>query len=240
RDPNEFVRAAVVNAFANLGPLARRHLSALIERLEDPDAFVRARTVRAIFAVGESEPQVTEALAHAVEDEDPMVVAEALQAMLELAARGVLEPLAGVVSEPNLRKTACDLLAKSEASTLRLILTAAKETSGEIQVNLLGLLTETMKSFGSVEEYKKDLASAEASVRLAALEALSLFGIEEATEAVIEVLKNDPVAQVRQRAAMLLGQLPKENVQRVLIHAAEQDLDPDVRETARSQIRISS
>ena len=242
RDPNEFVRAAVVNALARFGPIARRHLPALIERLEDPDAFVRSRAVKAIFALGQGEPQASQALAQAVKDEDPMVFSEAVGAMVELAAGGVLEPLAGVLLEPKARAAASELLANAEPATLRRLLAALREAKGEAQAGLLGLLTEAMKSLASIGgyDYKQDLASVDPGVRLAALEALSLFGTEGAAEAVAEVLRNDPVAEIRRRSAVILGRMPGAAAQEALHRAAQQDLDPEVREAARGHLRLSA
>jgi HEAT repeat protein len=238
RDPNEFVRAAVVNALAAFGPLARRHLSALIERLKDPDAFVRARAAMAVSAAGGGEAQATEALLEVVKDDDSMVVAEALNAFLNLALKGDVKPLARAISEPRVRAMASEMLRNLEPGRLRLLLDATRDAGSEAQIALLGLLAEMMKSCGSVAEYKQDLSSVDTGTRLAAIEALSLFGTEEAAMAAAEVLKNDPVAQVRRRAALILGKLPGENAQRALSQAAERDLDPEVREAARSQIRL--
>ena len=240
RDPNEFVRAAVVNAMTKFGEMASDYLPLLIERLEDPDDFVRARAVRAIAAVGGSQPPALRALSEAVNDRDPAVFSEALGAMVELAAQGVLEPLAEALAEPRARAAAGEMLAYADPAVLRRLLAAAREARSEAQRELLPLLAETIRSLGGVEGYRKDLASVEPAMRLAALEALSLLGTEEAAEAVVEVLKNDPVAQVRQRAAIILGRMPGEAAQSALRQAVESDLAPEVKEAARAQVRLSS
>jgi HEAT repeat protein len=239
RDPNEFVRAAIINALANLGPVAAEALPALMERLEDPDAFVRSRTIIALTAIAGESAEVTAALAQAVKDRDPAVATEAMNALISLAAGGMVQPLADIVANPKVRELATRHLAKAEPESLRVLLNVARAAKGEAQAILLGLLTETMKSVGTVEGYKQDLTSVDPAIRAAALEALSLFGTEAAARIVAEVLKNDPVPAVRQRAAMILGRIPGEVSQSALRYAAEHDFDPEIRETARDQIVLT-
>jgi HEAT repeat protein len=240
RDPNEYVRAAVVNALANFGPAAAAYLPMLMERLTDPDSYVRVRTLQAISAVGGGAPEVEEALAKAVNDPDPSVSGEAIRALFALAAQGIVEPLARALADPKVKAFASELLAEADPEVLRLLLKVARAATGEAQAVLLGLLMETMKSVGTVEGYKQDLASVDPTTRSAALEALSLFETEETAEVVAQVLLNDPAPQVRKRAAMLLGRLPGEAAQKALRQAAQHDLDPEVKETARALVVLSA
>jgi HEAT repeat protein len=99
---------------------------------------------------------------------------------------------------------------------------------------------ETMKSVGTVEGYKQDLASVDPATRISALEALSLFETEETVQVVSQVLLNDPAPPVRKRAAILLGRIPGETAQNALRRAAEHDLDPEVKETARALVKLSA
>ncbi len=237
RDPNEYVRAAVVNALARFGGEARRHLPALLERMEDPDDFVRARAVNAALAVGGEQAAAT--LARAAADPEPGVRAEAVGALIQLALQGSPAPLVSVLSDPAARAATGAAFGRAEPGMLRLLLAAMRQASTEVQVALLSLLTETMRSFGSVEGYQQDLTSVDTEVRSAALEALSLFGTEEAAAVVAAVLQNDPAPVVRRQAALVLGRMPGEQAQAALHRAARQDLDPEVKETARQQLRIS-
>jgi preprotein translocase subunit YajC len=240
RDPNEYVRAAVVNAFTNFGPVAAAYLPALMERLADPDSFVRTRALSAIAAVGRGAPEVAAALAKMVQDPNAAVSGEAVQALFALAAQGVVEPLASVLSDTKVKTFAGELLGQADPEVLRLLLKVAKTATGEAQAVLLGLLMETMKSVGTVEGYQQDLASVDPATRVAALEALSLFETEETVAIVSQVLSNDPAPQVRKQAAILLGRLPGAAAQQALRRAAERDLDPEVKEVARSLVTLSA
>jgi HEAT repeat protein len=239
RDPNPYVRSAVINALANFGSAAAAHLPALMERLEDPDPYVRARVIKALCLVAGEEASVKEAVVKAVSDPDPAVSKEAVTALFALAAQGTVEPLAGALSDAKVKIFASELLAEADPEILRMLLTVAKSATGESQAVLLGLLMETMKSVGTVEGYKQDLFSVDPKTRTAALEALSLFETEETAQIVAQVLANDPAPEVRKRAAILLGRIPGAAAQNALRRAAEQDLDPEVKETARSLVVLS-
>jgi HEAT repeat protein len=239
-DPNERVRAAVLNALAKYGPAANRHMTALLERLDDPDIYVRTRAARAILAVGEKDSASLEMLLRKLELTDPQILSEALEVALEMALTGATGPLASALTHPQGRTIAAEMLKTAQPDTLRTLLTRTRESKGEHQAILLGLLIETMKSIGTAGGYKQDLASLDVESRMAALEALSLLGTEEAARSAAEVLANDPAGEVRARAVLVLAKIAGEVAQTALRQAAQHDLDPEVKELARRHIRVAT
>jgi HEAT repeat protein len=240
RDPNEFVRAAVVNALARFGRLAIRHLPALVERMEDPDQFVRMRAARAILEVGDGDARAADAIRHVIDSGDSTIFSDAIDNVLEFAQNGHLEPLLVVVSDTRARGAIIERLGASRPERLRSLLTQAQSIRGEAQAMLLSLLMEAMKSIGSVDDYKQDLATVDPAARIASLDALSLLINEDATAVIADVLTHDPVAEVRRHAALLLARIPSDTAQTALRKAAENDLEEEVREVARSHVRLTS
>lgn len=82
------------------------------------------------------------------------------------------------------------------------------------------------------QDYKKMLKSKDKKDRQKAVDNLALSSDEEATEALIEVLKNDPEGSVRRRAALALGRIGCEKAIESLCKVMNNDPDEETRKNA--------
>lgn len=206
-DPNQFVRASALNALGNMGSAAASCLPRVAGAIHDPDPFVRARAVEALGAIGTGQPGQVFALLDASRDDDSAVAERALHWLVQLANGGVLRPIVDALATPDYQHPVRMALERVELPAMRNLLRLSREVNEETSKVLLAVISEVLRKRGSLEECRLDLLSLDPTVRLAGLESLGLLKRPEATELIVDVLFNDPLPTLRERAAAILADL---------------------------------
>lgn len=206
-DPNKHVRASALNALNRLGADARGCLHRIIGCTSDPDEYVRARAVETLGVVGAGEPDQVTALLEATRDREPKVAELAMKWLVQTANDGTLRPLVDALATPEYEASVRAVLEKVDLSVLRTLLRIAREVNETTSRVLLAAIAEVLRKRGSLEDCRLDLLSLDPTVRLAGLESLGLLKRPEATELIIEVMFNDPLPTLRERAAGILAEL---------------------------------
>ena len=206
-DPNQYVRASAANALAQLGADAQGCLPRVLQAARDPDEYVRARAVEALGEMGSGEPDQVLGLLEATRDANPEVASGAMKCLVRLANQGVLRPLVDALASPGREGPVRAVLENVDLGAMRTLLRMAREVNEATSRVLLSVIAEVLRKRGSLEACRADLLSLDPTIRLAGLESLGLLRRPEATEAIIQVMCNDPLPALRERAASILGEL---------------------------------
>ena len=206
-DPNKQVRASALNSLARLGQEARPCLERVVAAIGDPDSFVRSRAVEALGMIGSGEYGQIMALLDASRDREPKVAEAAMRWLVQLANQGNLRPLVDALTSPEYENSVRTVLERADLTIMRSLLRIAREVNEATSKLLLGVISEVLRKRGSLDDCRMDLLSLDPTVRLAGLESLGLLRRPEATQLIVEVLANDPLPALRERAASILSEL---------------------------------
>ncbi len=203
-DSDPSVRAAALYALAQLGPAASEHVAAVRERLSDEESSVRARATRALAALAPEDEEAARQVIELADDTDPAVRQAAASASFVFARNGVTQPLLGLLADISRRAQALELLQQADEAIIRQLLVNANKASSETSDAAVGTLAYVISARFAPSDFRDDLQSSDADVRMAGLHGLAIVGGDEMRQDVLELSKNDPSPEVRARAAEVL------------------------------------
>ncbi|UCH36364.1 MAG: HEAT repeat domain-containing protein [Armatimonadota bacterium] len=206
-DPNKYVRASALNALANMGEDGRGACQRAVRLLTDSDSFVRARAAEALAKMGYLDDDDMRALLGALDDPAEDVRAVARASLLDLANSGAVMPMVQALTDDDHYHHVRSILVETNLTVMRGLLTTARQVNDNIGRMLLDIVSQVLRERGSIEDCRRDLMSLDPTVRLAGLEALAILRTSEAIDLIAEVLFNDPLPALREKAADVLGQL---------------------------------
>ena len=228
-DPDEEVRVAALGALGGMGRAVRRHQGALTARRSDPSTRVRDAASAALS-------QLRGAWSETAEVADlfrrgPLSPAGAAT-VVEMAVTGDLDPLLRALGHDESNRAAAEHLAGEGRAKLPAMLGALHRLPDQEQTRAAIAIAQALQRGVSAQPFLAELKALDSDVRLMAVEIAGQLNTPEAVAAVIEVLQRDPVADVRSRAASLLGAAPGEDARKALERARQDDPNNVVRRVA--------
>jgi HEAT repeat protein len=115
--------------------------------------------------------------------------------------------MANALRDDTYRDQVRSIFLESNLAVMRSLLTAARQADERLGPLLLDIVAAALRERGSIEDCRQELCSLDPAVRLAGLEALALMRTAEAIELITGVVFNDPLPALRDRAALMLGEL---------------------------------
>jgi HEAT repeat protein len=206
-DPNKYVRASALNALANIGEEAQPAQRRAARLLSDSDSYVRARAADALAKMGEMGDAETKALLSALDDGAEEVRAAARSSLLSIANSGAVMPLVQSLTDENHYHHVRGILVETNLIVMRGLLATARQVNNTVGRMLLEIVAQVLKERGSIDDCRRDLMSLDPTVRLAGLEALALLKTSDAIDLIANVLFNDPLPALREKAAGVLAEL---------------------------------
>jgi len=175
-------------------------VAALGKALSDPDPEIRMGAVRALGVIDDE--AVLGFLVSALKDPEIRVRQVASEVLTQWSSPAVAKRLAGVLSVPNLREAAAELLAKMGPSAVELLIDVLMQATAEV-VPTVGQL---LSNIAGIDRFVERLSSMDPEQRLRAAEAVGAIGGPAAVDALVATLP-DPDERVRIRSVQLLGKL---------------------------------
>ncbi len=203
-DSDPSVRAAALYALAQLGPAASEHVAALRKRLCDEESSVRARAIEALAVLAPHDEGAARQVVELAGDADPAVRQAAASASFAFARNGVTEPLLGLLADISRRAQALELLQQADEAIIKQLLVDANKTSSETSDAAVGTLAYVISARFAPADFRDDLQSLDADVRMAGLHGLAIVGGDELRKDVLELSRNDPSPEVRATAGQVL------------------------------------
>jgi len=219
-DPEEEVRVNALQALAALGRPVRRHESALTARLSDPSARVRE-------AAGAALEGLRAVWAEPVEGPDLVrggpLTASSVAALVAAATGGDLSPLLRALENRESAQSVAAFLAGPGRARMTQLLSSLRQADERDQQRALGALARALRQGGGVDGYLVELRAVDSEVRLMAVEMAGLLATPDAISGLVEVLRRDPLPEVRSRAASVLGEASGAAVEAALLRSQEED-----------------
>jgi len=229
-DPNKYVRASALNALGTIGEEAQAVQRRAARLLSDSDPYVRARAAEALAKMGEMGDEETRALLRALDDGAEEVRTTARSSLLGIANSGAVMPLIQALTDENHYHHVRGILVETNLAVMRGLLATARQVNHNVGRMLLEIVAQVLKERGSIDDCRRDLMSLDPTVRLAGLEALALLKTSEAIDLIANVLFNDPLPALREKAAGVLAELDEPAALAALKRARE--VIPQREETA--------
>jgi HEAT repeat protein len=204
-DPDPSVRACVMYAFARFGESAAGHADKVRALLSDADQSVRAGAVEALAALLPRSQETAQQMLALTEDAEPVVRQAAGSATFAFALRGIAEPLMVLLADFTRRAQALELLQQADDAVLWRLLAAARNSTSSSAQAALDTLSYVMSRRWTADDFREELESPDAEVRLAGLEGLAMIGGPGAVDLVRRVAQADASPAVRKRAAEVLA-----------------------------------
>jgi len=230
QDPNQYVRASALNALGSMGEEAHAVQRRAARLLSDSDPCVRARAAEAVAKMGALGDEETRALLGALDDEAEEVRSTARAGLLGIANSGAVMSLIQALNDERHYHHVRGILVETNLAVMRGLLTSARQVNHNVGRMLLEIVAHVLKERGSIDDCRLDLISLDPTVRLAGLEVLALLKTSEAIDLIANVLFNDPLPALREKAAGVLAELDEPAALAALKHARE--VIPQREETA--------
>ena len=227
-DPARQVRRTAVEAFRDHPALVS--VEAVGPRIHDPDVEVRRLTVETLAAAGDDRALIY--LLEAARDPVAEVRIPAREHLLLRCLTPSARMLVSALGVANLRTVAAELLAHAPERTAELIAQALPEADIETRAAMARVLSTS----AAVELLSSVLASPDPERRRVALRGLALAQEEASAPAVIACVE-DPEADIRRDACILLGQLKDPAATAALRRVLVGDPDMEVVAAAETALR---
>jgi HEAT repeat protein len=190
-------RAAATSLIGTQNPAA---VPGLGRSLTDPDPEVRVEAVRALGMIDDDD--VIPFLISGLKDPEPRVRAQASDALIRWSSPTVARRLAEVLSSPDLRRPAAELLARMGGAAVEPLLDVLIQGDAELRPTIGQLLSK----IAGPDHFLDRLAAMDREKRLRAVEALGAIGGPRAVDGLMRAL-TDPDQRIRIRAVRHLGEI---------------------------------
>ncbi len=198
QDPAAPVRRAATESLALMRSPAA--VTALGKALGDPDPEIRMGSVRALGVIDDE--AVLGFLVSALKDPDVRVRQVASEVLTQWSSPAVAKRLAGVLSVPNLREAAAELLVKMGPSAVELLIDVLLQADASVVPTVGQLLQKIVGLDGFMER----LGSMDPDQRLRASEAVGTISGPAAVDALMRTL-SDPDERIRLRSVELMARI---------------------------------
>ena len=228
-DPEEDVRVAALAALGGMGRAVRRHQSAITSRRSDPSPRVREAASAALSQLRgawSDTAEVAELFRHG-----PLSPAGA-ETIVDMAITGDLDPLLRALAQDQSDRAIAEHLAGAGREALSAVLAALHRLPDQEQTRAAISIGQALRGGVSAQPFVDELKALDSDVRLMAVEIAGQLDTPEAVAALIAVLQRDPVADVRSRAASLLGDASGDDARKALERARRDDPNNVVRRVA--------
>lgn len=234
-DPQGSVRGTAAEILGNLG--GKRVIEPLIEVLrDDPDKSARQGAAWALGTLHDG--QAVDPLISALHEADPDVRRGAAFALGELKDTRAVIPLILSLRDPKwyVRSSAAIALMKlDDPRAVEPLLVASRDPDEDAGSSAYGALIG-LRDERVVEILIETLHKPDGYLRYTAVQALGFFRDARATLYLLDLLRNDPNADVRRAAATALGSIRSTNAVDTLVQALS-DPNPVVRSSAAEALR---
>ena len=227
-DPAREVRRTALEALGAHAELVS--VEAVGPRIHDPDVEVRRLTVEALAVVGDD--RALSYLLEAARDPAAEVRVPAREYLLARCLTPSARMLVSALGTPNLRTVAAELLGHAPERTAELI----AQVSVEVDVETRAAMARVLSAPAAVDVLLAALGSPDPERRRVALRGLALAHQTRSASAVAECLQ-DPEADIRGAAAVLLGTLGDASAVAALRQVLVFDPDMEVVRAAEEALR---
>lgn len=228
-DPEEEVRVSALRAVAGMGRAVRPHQGTITARRSDPSPRVREAAAAALNQLRDAWAEAedtAEAIRHG-----PLSPAGAMT-LIEMGVTGDMGALLRALAGERSSQTVVRCLIGEARDKLPHVLRALHSTPDQEQTRAALSLAGAIRHGADPNALLTELKSLDSEVRLMAVEVVGRVSAPTATEALIEVLQRDPLADVRSRAASLLADSPSSAARAALQRAHRDDPNNVVRRVA--------
>ncbi|HVF88657.1 MAG TPA: HEAT repeat domain-containing protein [Blastocatellia bacterium] len=178
-------------------------LPLLLEALRSPDAALRFEVLQALGARGGEEAVKAMEWSAAV-DPDPRVAQAAVDSLARLATPESIAGLVNLTADPARREASVNALAQLGERKISLIGGGLKHAQSSVRRSVVEALGRMKHSLAS-EVLSGALEDEEASVRLAAVNALAHLGNRSVERKLLALMQTDPDTSVRRAAQRALS-----------------------------------
>lgn len=234
-DKHEGVRVVAAKALGDIADEGA--IAPLIAGLSDAHLGVRFGCAEALGRIGPAAlPAVTEQLS-AQSSETRRAAAAALGHIGDTSARPELESLLGTDTDPSVRSAAAEALGRlGDCAAVPALIAALADPDARIRAAAAGALGELHDPRVPALVALLGDQSEDVEVRWQAARSLGAIGAPEASQVLLEALKDDS-EELRSAAAAALGRIGGAEVVEALHRVADDDADEFVREAARITLR---
>ena len=178
-------------------------LPSLLEALRSPDARLRIESLQALGARGSVEA-ITQMQWTAAADPDEQVAQAAIDALARLATTEAIDALVDLTADPKRREASVDALARLAEQKIEAIGNGLNHTQPSVRRAIVDALRR-MKHPAASNVLSGALDDEDASVRLAAVNALAYLGNRSAERKLRALMRTDPDTAVRRAAQKALS-----------------------------------
>ena len=228
-DPDEDVRVAALAALGGMGRAVRRHQGAITARRSDPSPRVREGATAALSQLRGAWSDTAEVAE--LFRQGPLSPAGA-ETIVDMAVTGDLDPLLRALGQDQSDRAIAEHLAGAGRETLPAVLAALHRLPDQEQTRAAISIGQALRRGVPAQPFVEELKALDSDVRLMAVEIAGQLDTPEAAAALIQVLERDPVADVRSRAASLLGDASGDDAAKALERARRDDPNNVVRRVA--------